>query len=916
MTVDPKEFELEYFKKNGFIRQQCKVCGTYFWSQRISDVCGESPCVENTFIGNTPTILHLDLNGVREAFLSFFNKSGHTIIEPYPVVCRWRDDLLVTIASIVDFQPYVTNGEIPPPANPLVVSQPCLRFEDIDNVGITSGRHLTIFEMGGAHAFNYPEKEVYWKDKTVEYHHELITKVFGVKSDKISYKEHLWSGGGNAGPAVEAVVDGLEISTLVFMSYKMENGQWVPTIVWTVDTGYGLERWAWLSLGTPTAFHAIYGHLLPKFMKIMGVECENRILVETGKLSGALNVEKPNLSSQTRELIAKKLGFSVNKYMERIEPFEKVCTLLDHSKALIFLLAEGVVPSNVKTGYLARMLLRRIYRILSEFGRENQLLELIEPQIDYWGKYFRNIEINRNEILKLAQIEAEKYKRTLERELEILTKKLNNLIKEGKREVPKEMIVEAYESHGIHPMQLKEWAMKLGLTSNIPQDFFSSIIKMHTRKTIEVEEKDELETIILEKKVPPTEKLFYENPKLLQFNARVIYVYKNNVVLDKTAFYAESGGQLSDIGKITWKDGETAVRYVKKIGGVIVHEVEDAPPSNTEITGYVDKDRREQLSIHHTATHIINGAARKVLGEHVWQAGAQKDVKEAHLDITHYTNITDEEIKRIEEIANEIVRKNIRVEIYNLPRLEAERKYGYRLYQGGVVPGKEIRVIKIGDHDVEACGGTHALNTGEIGFIKIVKVEHIQDGIERIVFVASKAALEKVQEAFGILRDISRKMQTPTEKVAEAVDKIIKENEETRKRIKRYSKRLSEYSLPYIREKSETFSGIRLYYIVDSDLDESTHIEIGSAAIEEIQDLLYCALIPLNNVVQVVVFSGKKIQEKNIIARDTANFIAKMLNGAAGGDKRFGRGGGRNIDKLNLIKDKLVEYLKEKSVNS
>ncbi len=916
MAVDPKEFELEYFKKNGFIRQKCKVCGTYFWSQRISDVCGESPCVENTFIGNAPTILHLDLNGVREAFISFFNKNGHTIIEPYPVVCRWRDDLLVTIASIVDFQPYVTNGEIPPPANPLVVSQPCLRFEDIDNVGITSGRHLTIFEMGGAHAFNYPEKEVYWKDKTVEYHHELITKVFGVKSDKISYKEHLWSGGGNAGPAVEAVVDGLEISTLVFMSYKMENGEWVPTIVRTVDTGYGLERWAWLSLGTPTAFHAIYGHLLPKFMKIMEVECENRILVETGKLSGALNVEKPNLSRQTRELIAKRLGFSVNEYIKRIEPFEKVCTLLDHSKALIFLLAEGVVPSNVKTGYLARMLLRRIYRILSEFERENQLIELLEYQIDYWGKYFRNIEINRNEILKLAQIEIEKYKRTLERELEILTKKLNNLLKEGKREVPKEMIVEAYESHGIHPMQLKEQAMRLGLTSNIPQDFFSSIIKMHTRKTIEVEEKDELETIILEKKVPPTEKLFYENPKLLQFNARVIYVHKNNVILDKTAFYAESGGQLSDIGKITWKDGETAVRYVKKIGGVIVHEVEYTPPPNTEITGYVDKDRREQLSIHHTATHIINGAARKVLGEHVWQAGAQKDVKEARLDITHYTNITDEEIKRIEEIANEIVRKNIQVEIYNLPRLEAERKYGYRLYQGGVVPGKEIRVIKIGDHDVEACGGTHVLNTGEIGFIKIVKVEHIQDGIERIVFAAGKAALEKVQEAFGILKDISRKMQTPTEKVAEALEKIIRENEETRKRVKRYSKRLSEYSLPYIREKSETFSGIRLYYIVDSDLDESTHIEIGSAAIEEIQDLLYCALIPLNNVVQVVVFSGKQAQEKNIIARDTANFIAKILNGAAGGDKRFGRGGGRNIDKLNLVKDKLIEYLKEKSVNS
>ncbi|MEM2073415.1 MAG: hypothetical protein QXO33_02580, partial [Nitrososphaeria archaeon] len=171
---------------------------------------------------------------------------------------------------------------------------------------------------------------------------------------------------------------------------------------------------------------------------------------------------------------------------------------------------------------------------------------------------------------------------------------------------------------------------------------------------------------------------------------------------------------------------------------------------------------------------------------------------------------------------------------------------------------------------------------------------------------------EKVQEAFGILKDVSRKMQIPPEKIVESVEKIIKENEEIRRKIKKYSKRLSEYALPYIKEKAEILSGIRLYYVVNNDLDESTHIEIGSTAIEEIQNLLYCALIPLNNVVQVVVFSGKQAQEKGISAKDVANFVAKILDGAAGGDKRFGRGGGKNIDKLNIIKDKLIEYLKDK----
>jgi alanyl-tRNA synthetase len=129
----------------------------------------------------------------------------------------------------------------------LVISQPCLRFEDIDNVGPTAGRHLTVFEMGGAHAFNYPEKKIYWKNETIQLHHELLTKELGVPSHLVTYKEHFWSGGGNAGPDVEAIVGGLEVSTLVFMMYKVLNGRLSKTRIETVDTGYGMERWCWLS---------------------------------------------------------------------------------------------------------------------------------------------------------------------------------------------------------------------------------------------------------------------------------------------------------------------------------------------------------------------------------------------------------------------------------------------------------------------------------------------------------------------------------------------------------------------------------------------------------------------------------------------------------------------------------------------
>lgn len=148
MSVNDREFELSFFKENDFVRKRCKVCKNYFWTQdRDSENCGDSPCQDYTFIGNPPTNKRYTLSEMRETFLKFFERNGHRIVKPYPVVARWRDDVYLTGASIFDFQPYVTEGIIPPPANPLVISQPCLRFTDIDNVGPTMGRHLTIFEM-------------------------------------------------------------------------------------------------------------------------------------------------------------------------------------------------------------------------------------------------------------------------------------------------------------------------------------------------------------------------------------------------------------------------------------------------------------------------------------------------------------------------------------------------------------------------------------------------------------------------------------------------------------------------------------------------------------------------------------------------------------------------------------------------
>src|SRR2546425_7382170 len=289
--IDENEFALPVFQELGFTRRTCPNCGSHFWSSNPKqETCGEIPCQPYSFLRNPPTKRAYDVREMRIQFLDYFAERAHTRIRPYPIVARWRDDVYLVGASIMDFQPYVIEGIVPPPANPLVVSQPSVRFTDIENVGPTAGRHLTIFEMGGAHAFNYPDHEVYWKEDCVRYHHKLLTEVLGVPSEMISYKEHFWSGGGNAGPDLEGIVAGLEISTLVFMRYKVENETLVPMKIRTVDTGYGIERWTWMSQGSPTGFHAIYGSLLDTLFNLTGVEDNTELSRMLSLAAGANDV--------------------------------------------------------------------------------------------------------------------------------------------------------------------------------------------------------------------------------------------------------------------------------------------------------------------------------------------------------------------------------------------------------------------------------------------------------------------------------------------------------------------------------------------------------------------------------------------------------------------------------------------------
>ncbi len=243
--------------------------------------------------------------------------------------------------------------------------------------------------------------------------------------------------------------------------------------------------------------------------------------------------------------------------------------------------------------------------------------------------------------------------------------------------------------------------------------------------------------------------LYYFDYELDEFQATVQKIIDGKyVILDRTAFYPTSGGQISDTGYLNG----ARVTNVFKQGNVIIHTVKNPEPALKEgdtVTGKIDKKRRVQLTQHHTATHMINGVSRTLLGEHVWQAGAEKTLKKARLDITHHAPLSGGELREIEERTNKIISKNLPVKSSIYRRDRAEEKFGFRLYQGGAVPGRELRVIEIEDLDSEACGGTHLKNTGEALLVKIIRSSKIQDGIVRLEFTAGEAARRHIQE--GIL---------------------------------------------------------------------------------------------------------------------------------------------------------------------
>ncbi len=371
-----------------------------------------------------------------------------------------------------------------------------------------------------------------------------------------------------------------------------------------------------------------------------------------------------------------------------------------------------------------------------------------------------------------------------------------------------------------------------------------------------------------------------------------------NVVLDRTAFYPEGGGQPADEGYLKFDEQRSKVVDVQKVGKVILHVVKgDVPKEGAKIKGQINWDRRSYLMRAHTATHLIMGAARRVLGQHVWQKGTQKSVEQARLDISHYQRLTSEEVNKIEALANQAVMTMIPVETAWLPRDKAEAKHGFRLYQGGAVPGKEIRVVKVGDWEVEACAGTHVRNTGEIGFVKILHTERIQDGVERIVYSTGRYAVDASQRKEKLLEKLSETLNAPIDKLLPTAKRLQKEWKETRREVERLQKRLARRRAPLKPKKISNFDV--LVDVIDWASDEKGLVSTTNEFIESGPNTIAVVGGFIGDNARIVASVGPNAIDRGISANDIASVSGAVLGGGGSGTQSFAQAGGPLKEKLD-----------------
>jgi alanyl-tRNA synthetase len=768
-----KYFPTKELRSLSYIRKHCECCGKYFWTTlKEREVCGDATCSGGfQVVKDNPAQVKLSFIGVWDKIVEIFEPRGYKPIKRYPCVARWNPTSEFTIASISAFQPYVITGEVDPPAKKLVIPQFCLRFNDIENVGIT-GSHNTGFVMIGQHTFVPPEE---WDQGELFMDiHDFIHKGVGLPKEEITIHEDSWTGGGSFGCSLEFFSRGVELFNQVYTMFEQTPEGPRELKLRVLDMGLGQERVAWFSQGTPNIYEAIFPFVLSKLRDVTNIELDLELYNQFSQYSAYLNIDEVDDIDEAWKRVANKLKISVKELKDKILPMTGLYSIADHARTLLFAINDGKLPSNVGGGYNLRVIFRRAISFIDLFNWDINMADVCEWHAKELKDIFPEVSDHLVEVREILEVERAKFYATKKKAGKILEREFK------KGDISTETLIELYDSNGISPDMAKEAAKKFGVKIKIPDDFYKLVVERH-EKTEQIHAKVKEIDLNLEG-IPETKSLYYHDYLETNNDAEVLKIIDNMVILDQSVAYPTSGGQIHDIGTI----GGQKFNDVFKQGNYIVHVLEEKPQfkEGDKVKIELDKLWRTQLSQHHTATHIVNAAAREILGSHINQAGAKKTYKNSHLDITHYEQIPRDKLQKIEKRANEIVDKSIDLYLDFIPRTEAEQKYGMEIYQGGAVPGKNIRIVEVPGIDVEACGGTHLNNTSETGYIHITKSQKIQDGVVRLTFTAGKATDKLKEKHKKILEELKGILGVERKQLVSRIKELVEKWKNVNKALK------------------------------------------------------------------------------------------------------------------------------------
>jgi alanyl-tRNA synthetase len=945
-------FPTKELKSLGYIRKQCECCGNYFWTTlKERKVCGDPVCSGGfQVVIDNPSKVKLSFIGVWEKIVEILEPRGYVPIKRYPCVARWNPTSEFTIASITAFQPYVITGEVEPPAKKLIIPQFCLRFNDIENVGIT-GSHNTGFVMIGQHQFVPPEE---WNQGELFMDiHDFIHEGVGLAKEEITIHEDSWTGGGSFGCSLEFFSRGVELFNQVYTMFEQTPEGPRELKLKVLDMGMGQERVAWFSQGTPNIYEAIFPFVLSKLRERTKIELDLDLYKKFSQYSAFLNIDEVDDMEEAWNLVAKELKIKAKDLKKKILPMTALYSIADHARSLLFAINDGKLPSNVGGGYNLRVIFRRAFSFIDQFKWDIDMADVCMWHAEELKDIFPEVSEHLDEIREILDVEKMKFYATKKKAGKILEKII------AKGDISTDTLIELYDSNGISPDMVKETAKKFNVKIKIPDDFYALVVERHEKVEQIHATAKELELNL--EGIPETKSLYYYDYTETSNTAKVLKIIDKMVIVDKTVVYPTSGGQLHDIGTINNQKFSDAFKQ----GNYTIHVLDDKPnfKEGDIVKIEVDEKWRKQLSQHHTATHIVNAAARDVLGSHINQAGARKTMKNSHLDITHYEQIPREILLEIERKSNEIVGKNIDLNLDFIPRSEAEKNYGMSIYQGGAVPGKNLRIVEIPGIDVEACGGTHLNNTSETGYIHITKSQKIQDGIVRLTFVAGEATnnlkqkhkrileeikgilnvdrkqlVNRVTELFekwkninkslksgkideedleltssaifegDVLSEISQFLNTKKEEVPAKIQKLYLEWTEGKLKIKQLKNLLSDDYIKDLVKKAQTFEEYKLILEVFDNLPQNDLQNFSVRLMKYSDDLITIFLNKTDKGIMILGMSGSKPtleSEFNI-----GDFIKKSVthfNGKGGGKKDYGQG---LIDNFSI--DEVKTYILDK----